>query len=171
MSRIIVISFIVVLMIFVPFMISSPQFSYANAPGPLPVRNQSSQNSGGSNNFASSANIVSSNGAVYPYVVQQVALASNPNQVFQIMGGQIAERVVTGDNKNYFYLFVNPSKTYSVNTTSESATAQVSGFNTNNIYWNVQSPPGSSGGSMNFGTIGQDLDTGATSNTLSEWQW
>ena len=106
-------------MVIVPFVISSPQFSYAkNAPGPLPVR-QTSQNSGGSNNFSSSVNSVSSNGAVYPYIVQQVAFASNPGQVLQISGGQIAEKIVTSDNKNYFYLFVNPSKTYALNTTSE----------------------------------------------------
>ncbi len=158
-------------MIIVPFVISSPQFSYAkNAPGPLPVR-QTSQNSGGSNNFSSSVNSVSSNGAVYPYIVQQVAFASNPGQVLQISGGQIAEKIVTSDNKNYFYLFVNPSKTYALNTTSEIDKVQVSGYDTNNIYWNIQSPPTSSGGTMNYGTIGQDLDTGATSNTLSEWQW
>ncbi len=158
-------------MIIVPFIVSSPQFSYAkNAPGPLPV-NESSQTSGNSNNFPSSATTVSSNGAVYPYVVQQVAFASNPGQVFQIIGGQIGEKIVSGNNKNYLYLFVNPGKTYALNTTSEIDKVQVSGYDTDNIYWNIQSPPGSESGTMNYGTIGQDLDTGATSNTLSEWQW
>lgn len=157
-------------MIIVPFVISSPQFSYAkNPPGPLPV-GETSQNSG-SENFSNAADRVTSDGAVYPYVVQQVAFASSPGQVLQITGGQIAERIVTGDNKNYLYLFVNPAETFALNTTSEVDRAHVSGYNTNNIYWNIQSPPTSSGGTMNYGTIGQDLDTGATSKTLSEWQW
>jgi hypothetical protein len=170
-SRAVLISFVVVLMIIVPFIVSSPQFAYAkNAPGPLPVR-ETSQSSGGSNDFPSSANTVSSNGEVYPYVVQQVAFASDPGHVFQITGAQIAERIVTTDNKNYLYLFVNPSRTFALNTTSVVDKVQVSGYDTDNIYWNIQSPPSSSGGTMNFGTIGQDLDTGATSNTLSEWQW
>lgn len=174
--RAVVISFVVVLIIIIPFIIQSPQFSNAYAPGPLPGRFQTasttetSSTSGGID-FPSSGNVVSSSGIEEPYVVQQVAFASNPNEVFQITGAQIAQRIVTGDVKNYLYLFVNPSDTFAVNKSTEVATAQISGFDTNNIYWNIQSPPGSSGGSMNYGTVGQDLDTGATSNTLSEWQW
>jgi len=100
----------------------------------------------------------------------QVALASNPSQVFQITGAQVAQRLVSGEYKNYFYLFVNPSEIFPVNTTGEVAEATASGYDTNNIYWNVQTPP-TSGNTLNYGTVGQDLDLGATSNTLSEWQW
>ena len=166
-----------ILVIFVPFIIQSPQGSSAFAPGPRPghqetnSQDSSSSNSGSSLSFPDSGNTVSSTGIEEPFVVQQVALASNPNQVFQIEGGIIAQKYVTSDYKNYLYLFVNPADTFAVNTTGEVATAQLAGFDTNNIYWNVQSPPTGSGGSMNYGTIGQDLDTGATSNTLSEWQW
>ncbi len=101
--------------------------------------------------------------------MEQVASASNPNQVYQITGAQIAQRLVGSAYKNYLYLYINTAKTFPVNTTGEVAKATISGYDTNNIYWNAQSPPGS-GGSF-YGTVGQDLDIGATSNTLSEWQW
>jgi hypothetical protein len=173
-SKAVIIAFIVGLMIIVPFVIQSPQFSSAFSPGPKPgqlttTETNSSDSIDGASNFPDSANVVSSGGQEEPYLVQQIALASNPNQVFQIVGGQIALRPVTDENKNYFYLYVNTSKTFSTNQSDIVATAQVSGFDTNNIYWNIQTPPVP--GSMNYGTIGQDLDTGATSNTLSEWQW
>lgn len=164
-------------MIIVPFVIQSPLNSSAYSPGPLPGHRSTSTGSGNQSNnsnaelsFPDSSNTVSSGGLEEPYVLQQIAFASNPNQVFQIMGGQIAQKIVTGDNKNYIYLFINTAKTFEVNTSNTIATAQISGFDTNNIYWNIQSPP-TNGNTMNFGTIGQDLDTGATSNTLSEWQW
>jgi len=170
--------FIIALMVIVPFVIQSPQVSSAFSPGARPAKgittqsnNQNSNsNAQSSLNFPDSSNIVSSQGLEEPYVLQQVAFASNPNQVLQITGGQIAEKIITSDNKNYLYLFVNTAKSFAVNTTDVVATAQISGFSTNNIYWNVQTPP-TTGSSVNFGTIGQDLDTGATSNTLSEWQW
>ena len=178
-SRAFVITFIVVLMIIVPFVIQSPQISNAYAPGPLPSHRHTHTGNSTSTttttttteSFPSTGNVVSSGGVEEPYVIQQVALASDPGQVFQVMGAQIAQKVVTGDIKNYFYLFVNPSETFPVNASSIEATAQVSGFDTNNIYWNIQSPPNSGGGTLNYGTVGEDLDTGATSNTLSEWQW
>jgi len=68
---------------------------------------------------------------------------------------------------------VNPSITFNVNTTGETSVVSTSGYSTSNVYWNVQAPPTGSGasGSQNYGTVGQDLDLGATSNTLSEWQW
>ena len=61
--------------------------------------------------------------------------------------------------------------TFNVNTTGETSVVSTSGYSTSNVYWNVQTPPTGSGGSQNYGTVGQDLDLGATSNTLSEWQW
>jgi hypothetical protein len=112
---------------------------------------------------------VSSGGAEEPYIVQQVASASNPNQVYQITGASLAQRVVGGAYKSYFYLYINAGKTFATNTTGQTAHVTLSGYNTNNFYWNVQS--GTSGGTGFCGTIGQDLDTGATSDTLSEWQW
>lgn len=101
----------------------------------------------------------------------QVALSSNPNEVFQIVGAQLAQREVSGAIKNYFYLFLNPEVTFAVNSTGEVAHADISGYSTNNLYWNIQSPPSSKGGTRVYETVGQDLDLGATSNTLSEWQW
>jgi hypothetical protein len=101
----------------------------------------------------------------------QVALASDPNEVFEITGGQLAQRVVGSADKNYFYLYIDSSVTFPVNTTGETVNDLISGYGTNNLYWNVQTPPTSSGETSFYGTVGQDLDLGATSNTLSEWQW
>jgi hypothetical protein len=113
---------------------------------------------------------VTSNGVEEPYIIQQVASASNPNTVYQITGAQIAQRQVGHDLKSYLYLYINTGKTFAVNSTGETAKETVSGYSTTNIYWNAETPPGS-GRSGFYGTVGQDLDTGATSNTLSEWQW
>lgn len=117
-----------------------------------------------------SGSTVTSGGAEEPYIIQQVASASNPNQVFQITGAQVAQRLIGGAFKNYLYLFVNTGKTFPVNTTGITSQVSQSGYNTNNIYWNVQTPP-TNGGTMEYATVGQDVDLGATSNTLSEWQW
>ena len=108
-----------------------------------------------------------------PYVWQEVALASNPSKVFQVVGGIVAQKVVGSAYKNYFYLYLNPSITFNLNTTGETSVATTSGYSTSNVYWNVQTPAtGNDGsGSQNYATVGQDLDLGATSNTLSEWQW
>lgn len=121
--------------------------------------------------IATNANSVSSDGVEEPYIVQQVASASNPNEVYQITGAQIAQRVVGGDYKSYLFLYVNAGKTFATNTTGEVAHATISGYSTTDFYWNVQTPPTSSGSTQFYGTVGQDLDLGATSNTLSEWQW
>jgi hypothetical protein len=118
--------------------------------------------------LANSATSVTSNGIEEPYVVQEVASASNPNLVYQITGAQLAQRNVGGVYKSYFYLYINTAKSFTANTTGQLAHAVVSGYSTNNFYWNVQA---SSSSSSFCGTIGQDLDLGATSNTLSEWQW
>jgi len=121
--------------------------------------------------FATSAGMtVTSGGAEEPYIIEQVASNSNPNQVYQITGAQIAQRLVSGAYKSYIYLFVNTGKSFAVNTTGQVGRVTVSGYNTNDMYWNAQSPP-SSGSSSFCATVGQDLDLGATSNTLSEWQW
>jgi len=121
--------------------------------------------------FAASSGVtVTSGGAEEPYIIEQVASATNPNSVYQITGAQIAQRAVGSTYKNYIYLFINTGKTFSTNTTGQTARVTVSGYTTNNMYWNVQTPP-SSGSSSFYGTVGQDLDLGATSNTLSEWQW
>jgi len=55
--------------------------------------------------------------------IQQVALALNPSHVFQITDAQIAETVVTSDDKNYFHLFLNTVNTFAVNTAGEVASA------------------------------------------------
>ena len=114
--------------------------------------------------------MVSSDGNEEPYLLMQVAASSNPNLVYQITGAQIAQRVVSGAYKSYFYLFINTGMTFAVNTTGAVARTTITGYNTNNLYWNVQTPP-TSGGTSFYATVGQDLDLGATSNTLSEWQW
>src|SRR5208282_5414761 len=105
-----------------------------------------------------------------PYIIEQVASASNPNLVYQITGAQIAQRQVGGADKSYIYLYIDSGKTFPVNASGQVARVTVSGYNTNAMYWNAQSPP-TSGGSSFCATVGQDLDSGATSNTLSEWQW
>ena len=112
---------------------------------------------------------VNSNGAMEPYILSQVASASNPNQVYRITGAQLAQRLVSGAYKSYFYLYINTAQTFPVNTSDVVQKVTVSDYSTNNYYWNVQS--GTSDGSGFCGTVGQDLDLGATSNTLSEWQW
>lgn len=121
--------------------------------------------------FANTGTTVSSGGVEEPYIVQQVASTSNPSVVYQIVGAQIATRDVSGALKNYLYLFVNTAETFPLNTTGETAKDIITGYDTNNVYWNVQDPPSSEGGSTFCGTVGQDLDLGATSNTISEWQW
>jgi hypothetical protein len=114
---------------------------------------------------------VMSGGVEEPYVIMQVASASNPNLVYQITGAQIVQKNSNGNEfKNYFYLYVNSGKTFPVNSSGTVTKATVSGIGTDDTYWNVQSPP-SSGSTTFCGTAGQDLDTGATSNVLSEWQW
>jgi hypothetical protein len=121
--------------------------------------------------FATSAGTTVMSGNVEePYIIEQIASASNPNFVYQISGAQIVQRVVGGADKNYIYIYINTGKTFPVNTTGQVARTTVSGYQTTDMYWNVQDPP-SSGGSSFCGTVGQDLDLGATSNTLSEWQW
>ncbi len=112
---------------------------------------------------------VNSNGAMEPYILSQVASASNPNQLYRITGAQLAQRLVSGAYKSYFYLYINTAQTFPVNTSDVVQKVTVSDYSTNNYYWNVQS--GTSDGSGFCGTVGQDLDLGATSNTLSEWQW
>ena len=126
-----------------------------------------------SNNYASSSKLtsVTSGGAEEPYILMQVASASNPDAVYQITGAQIAQRLVSGAYKSYIYVFINTGKTFAVSSTGETAKQTVSGYSTNNFYWNVQTPPTSSGATSFYATVGQDLDLGATSNTLSEWQW
>lgn len=126
---------------------------------------------GGGGKSSGGSGSISSNAQEEPYIIMQVASSSNPNEVYQITGAQLAQRVVTGDYKSYFYLYINPAVTFAVNSTGETAHLTISGYNTNNFYWNVQTPPTSSGGTQFYGTVGQDLDLGATSNTLSEWQW
>jgi hypothetical protein len=111
-----------------------------------------------------------SGGAEEPYVTMQVGSASNPNLVYQVTGAQIVQKDASGTYKNYFYLYINAGKTFPLNSSGIVTKATVSGFGTDSIYWNVQSPP-SSGSSTFCGTVGQDLDVGATSDTLSEWQW
>jgi len=120
---------------------------------------------------AFAATSVSSGGMDEPYIVQQVASASNPSKVYQITGAQIAQRLVGSAYKNYLYLYINTASSFAVNTTGLVTKTTVTGYDTNNLYWNAQSPPSSSGRSSFCGTVGQDLDLGATSNTLSEWQW
>jgi len=126
---------------------------------------------GGHGNGGGGSGSVTSGGQDEPYIIMQVASASNPGEVYQVVGAQLAQILVTGDYKNYFYLFINPSVTFASNTTGEIAQQTISGYTTNNFYWNAQTPQTSSGGSQFYGTVGQDLDLGATSNTLSEWQW
>lgn len=108
-----------------------------------------------------------SGGVEEPYIVEQVASNSNPNQAYQITGAQIATRDVSGALKNYLYLYIDTGKTFPVNTSGVVSRVTVSGYSTTDMYWNVQP----SGSASFYGTVGQDLDTGATSNTLSEWQW
>ena len=57
-----------------------------------------------------------------------------------------------------------------MNASTVTAAVVATGYSTSNVYWNIQTPP-SSGTTLNYATVGQDLDLGATSNTLSEWQW
>ncbi|MGH2638152.1 MAG: hypothetical protein ACRDF4_02535, partial [Rhabdochlamydiaceae bacterium] len=45
----------------------------------------------------------------------------------------------------------------------------LTGQNTNNIYWNAQTAPTSSGRTYDYGTVGQDLDP--ANGSLSLWQW
>lgn len=119
---------------------------------------------------ATAGQTVMSGGTEEPYIIQQVASSSNPNLVYQITGAQIAQRLAGGMYKSYIYVFINTRKTFAANTTGEVSRVLVSGYNTNNLYWNAQIPP-TSGSSSFCGTVGQDLDLGATSNMLSEWQW
>lgn len=125
-----------------------------------------------SNITQKSTTSVTSGGVEEPYILQQVASASNPNHVYQITGAQIAQRVAGDAIKSYLYLYIDTAKTFAANTSGVVAKVTVSGYDTSNFYWNVVAAPGtSSHGGAFCATIGQDLDLGATSNTLSEWQW
>jgi len=157
---------IIALFVAVAFIVSA-----SSAYGANPSTASGAASSSSVPNFQSTSNTVSSGGLEEPYILQQVASASNPNVVYQITGGQIAQRDVSGAYKNYLYLFINTGETFPVNATGQTVKDTVTGYSTNNFYWNVQSPPSSSGSTSFCATVGQDLDLGATSNTLSEWQW
>ncbi len=152
---------IAVVALFVLSAFSQISAAYAASPAAAPVMTVS-VNTGTS---------VTSGGVQEPYIIMQVASSSNPSVVYQVTGARLAQRVVGGAYKSYFYLYVNSGKTFAVNTTGEVAKDTISGYSTTNLYWNVQTPPNSGGSTSFYGTIGQDLDLGATSNTLSEWQW
>ena len=154
---------IAVMTLFVFSALGQATLSYAATPvGGHSVTTESSH--------VSSSSTVTSNGVEEPYIIMQVASSSNPNEVYLVTGAQLAQRVVGGAIKSYFYLYINTGTTFAVNTSGVVSKQTITGYSTNNMYWNVQVPP-SSGSSSFYGTLGQDLDTGATSNTLSEWQW
>lgn len=119
--------------------------------------------------LAATVQSVSSLGQEQEPILTEVALNSNTHQVFQVTGAQIVLRDVGGAYKNYIYLFVNPGQTFGVNTTGLVQNQTLTGQNTNNIYWNAQTPLSSGGGTVGYGTVGQDLDP--ANNTLSLWQW
>ena len=152
---------IAVVALFVLSAFSQISAAYAASPSNAPSM-AVSVNSGSS---------VTSGGVEEPYIIMQVASSSNPNVVYQVTGAQLAQRVVGGAYKSYFYLYVNSGKTFAVNSTGEVTKDTISGYSTTDLYWNAQIPPANGGSTSFYGTVGQDLDLGATSNTLSEWQW
>jgi hypothetical protein len=95
-----------------------------------------------------------------PIVYTQIVLASDHTKAVMITGGEITQRVANSQNKNYLYLYVNTAQTTPVDYSNVIQTCTISGFDTNNIYWNAQAPLSSDsipGNGLDYGTVGEDL--------------
>jgi hypothetical protein len=108
---------------------------------------------------------VSSNGQEQQTIVTQVALSTDHSKVVYITGGETTQKNSGGSLKNWFYMYVDLSRSGLVSTSGIIQNQTISA-NTNNIYWNGQT---SLPNTQNYGTVGQDLDN--LNGVLSEWQY
>ena len=114
---------------------------------------------------------VMSGGTEEPYIIEQVASASNPNLVYQITGAQIAQRLVSGAYKQPISTSSSTPERRLQQMRAVWSRARPSLVLAQLICTGMCKARRASGSSSFCATIGQDLDLGATSNTLSEWQW
>ena len=146
-SKAILISSIILLVAFVPFVAGNPeQVSNAYAPGPHLAQITSSE----------------SDMPVY------VANASNPYSSFQYTGAELSLQDVSGSgggHEIYAYLEINSSTSNQIST---SGIVRKSTFtlpaSANNAYWYV-----TNGGAKNYGTVGADLSSNGQDATLDQF--